>query len=193
MTCRRLAGVGVADDGGVRRFVFLALLALGLALLADVFELALAAVDGDVGKPAVHLDLFLTHAAGRTAAHAAAGAALAVEVAPHAGESRQRVLHAGKLDLQACLLGVGALGEDVENHLLAVDHAKVGEFLPLALLGRCEAVVDDDHVALVGAREFADLGGLAGAAEEFFVHLAAARHDGLDHLDAEGFDEFAEL
>ena len=124
--------------------MFLALLALGLALLADVFEFALAAVDADVGEAAVDFDLFLAHAAGRAAALAAAGAALAVEVAPHPREAGQGVLHAGEFDLEAGFLGLGALGEDIENHLLAVDHAEVGEFFPLALLGWGEAVVDDD-------------------------------------------------
>ena len=147
-----------------------------LRCLRTSFEFALAAVDAEVGETAVHFDLFFTHAAGCAAAAAAAGAAaLAVEVAPHPREAGQGVLHAGEFDLQAGFLGVGALGENIENHLLAVDHAEVGEFFPLALLGGGEAVVDDDHVALMGAGEFDDFRGLAGAAEEFLVHLAAAR------------------
>ncbi len=102
-------------------------------------------------------------------------------------------MHAGEFDLQAGFLGLRALGENIENHLLAVDHAEVGEFFPLALLGRGQAVVDHDHVALMGAGEFGDFRGLAGAAEEFLVHFAAAGEHGLDHFDAEGFDEFAEF
>ena len=165
-----------------------------LRCLRTSFEFALAAVDAQVGEAAVHFDLFFTHAAGRAAAAAAAGtAAFAVEVAPHPREARQGVLHAGEFDLQARLLGVGALRENIENHLLAVDHAEVGESFPLALLGGGEAVVDDDHIALMGAGEFDDFRGLAGAAEEFLVHFAALRQHALDHLDAEGFHQFAEL
>ena len=163
-------------------------------MFADGFEFALAAVDAHVGEPAVHFDLLLTHAAGRAAARSAAGAAaFTVKVAPHPGEPGQGVLHAGEFDLQAGLLGVGALGENIENDLLAVDHAEVGEFFPLALLGGREAVVDDDHIALMGAGEFGDFRGFAGAAEEFLMHFTAAGEHGFDHLDAEGFDQFGEF
>ena len=146
-----------------------------------------------MGHPAVHLDLLFAHAACRTAALATAGAAFAVEVTPHPRHPRQGVLHASQLDLEAGLLGLGALGEDIEDHFLAVDHAHVGGLFPFALLGRGELVVDDDAVALVGLRQFDDLGGLAGAAEEFPVHLTAAGEDLLDHANAQGAHQFTKL
>ena len=70
----------------MRGFHFLALLALGLALLADEFQLALTAVDAHVSESPVDLDLFLAHAALGTAAATGATAttaALAVKVPPH--------------------------------------------------------------------------------------------------------------
>ena len=188
------SGVGVADDGGVRGFVFFAVLALGFALFADFLEFAFAAVDAEVCEAAVDFDLFFAHAAGCAAAGAATGACgFAVEVAPHAGEAREGVLHACEFDLEACFLGLCAASEDIEDDFLAVDDGEVGEFFPFALLGGSEAVVDDDDVAFVGACEFDDFGGFAGAAEEFFVHFAAACEDEFDDVDAEGFDEFAEF
>ena len=102
-------------------------------------------------------------------------------------------MHAGEFDLEAGFLGLGALGEDIEDDFLAVDDAEVGELFPFALLGGGEAVVDDDDVALVSAGEFDEFRGFSGAAEEFLVHLAAAVEHRLDDLDAEGFHEFREF
>ena len=95
-------------------------------------------------------------------------------MAPHPRQARKGVLHAGEFDLEACLFGLGALGENIEDDFLAVDHAEVGQLFPLALLRRSQPVVDHDHVALVGAGQLDELVGLPCAAEEFFVHLAAA-------------------
>ena len=172
---------------------FLALLALGAPLFADLFEFALAAIDAEVGEPAVDLDLFFAHAACRAAALTAAGSALAIEVAPHPRKSRQRVLHAGELNLQAGFFGLRAFGEDIENHLLAIDHAEVGEFFPLALLRRREAVVDDDHIAIMRAGEAHDFIRLAGAAEQLFMHVATAGEHRIDDLDAQRLDQLAQL
>ena len=173
---------------------FFAFLALSLALLADDLDLALGAVDDLIGQPAVHLDLFFAHASRSAAARAAAGAGgLAVKVAPHPGKAGEGILHPGKLDLEAGFAGVGAFRKNIENDLLAVDHTEVGEFFPLALLGRGETVIDDDHIALMGAGQLDHLVRLASAAEEFPMLLAAAAKHHLDHLDTEGFDEFRQF
>ena len=100
-------------------------------------------------------------------------AAFAVEVSPHPRQPRQCVLHPGQFDLEPCFPGLGALGENIENHFLAVDHTKVGESFPFALLGWGEAVIDHDHIAFVGAGQLDHFHRLAGAAEEFFVHFPA--------------------
>ena len=176
----------------MRRGEFFALLALGLALFADGLDFALRAVDDLIGKPAVDLDLFFAHAARRPAASSTARARrLTVKVAPHPRQAGKGVLHAGELDLEAGLFGLGALGENIEDDFLAVDHAEVGQLFPLALLRRSQPVVDHDHVALVGAGQLDELVGLPCAAEEFFVHLAAAIEHRLDHLDTERFHQFA--
>ena len=175
--------------GVSRRF---AGVALGGALLADLLELALGAVDADAGHPAVDLDLLFTHAA-CGGATARATAAFAVEVTPHAGHAGQGILHAGELDLQPGFARLGALGKDVEDDLLTVDHTEVGGALPLALLGRGKLVVEDDAVALVGLCELDDLGGLAGAAEELLVHRARLREDLLNDADSQGRHQLLKL
>ena len=187
-----LAGVGVADNGGVGCFEFFAGVALGGALLADVFEFTLGAIDADVSHTAVDFDLLFTHAAsgGRTARSTTT---FAVEVAPHACEAGEGVLHAGELDLQPGFAGFRALRKDIEDDLFAVDHTDVGSCFPLALLGGGELVVEDDAVAVVGFGEFDDFGGFAGAAEELAVHRAGLGEDLVDDADAEGVDEFFEL
>ena len=114
-------------------------------------------------------------------------------MAPHAGQSGQGILHAGEFDLQAGFTGGCTLGKNVEYDLLAVDDADVAESFPLALLRGRQAIVDDDDVAFVGTGQLDDLSGLAGAAEELLLHLAAAREDLLLDADAQGGDQFAEL
>ena len=91
-------------------------------------------------------------------------AAFAVEMAPHARESWEGVLHACKFDLEPGFTRLCAFGKDVENDFLAVDHADVAEGFPFALLGGGELIVDHDAVAVVGSGEVDDFGSLAGAA-----------------------------
>ena len=112
---------------------------------------------------------------------------------PHPREAREGVLHAREFDLEACFFRLGALGENVEDHLLAVDDAEVGEFFPFALLGWSEAVIDDDDIAFVSASQLDEFVCFSRAAEEFFVHFAAAIEHRLDYLHAEGFDKFTEF
>jgi len=152
-----------------------------------------------VGQATVHFNLFFAHAARRAAAALAAALAppgagrFAVEVTPHPRQAWQRVLHPREFHLQARLLGLGPLGENIQNDLFAINHAQVGKFFPLALLRGCQPVVDDDHVAFMGAGKCRNLRSLAGAAEEFLVHLPAARQHRLRHLDVEGAHQLPEL
>ena len=95
------------------------------------------------GETAVGLELALTGAA------RAETAAQALEVLPEPAHAREVVLELRQLDLELALGADGVLGEDVEDQLRAVDHARLQSVLELALLGRRELVVHDQRL---GAR-----------------------------------------
>ena len=61
-------------------------------------------------------------------------ALLALKMRPHPAQARQQVLELRKLDLQAPLGGARVLGEDVENHLGAVDDLRAKHLLEVASL-----------------------------------------------------------
>ena len=149
-----------------------------LHLDEPIFQVADAGID----EAAVFFQLRF---AGAARADAAAGAA---EVAPHLPQARQGVFELGQLDLQACLDGAGARGEDVEDQLAAVEHFDVGRFFEVAHLRRRQVVVENDHVRVGGLDMFlqlfdlalADVGGgvdllpfLAEAADEVAPAVAA--------------------
>ena len=69
---------------------------------------------------AVRFQLRLTRALGADGA-LAAGARLALQVRPHTDKPGQQVLILGQLHLQAPLLGLGSLGENVQNQSAAVN------------------------------------------------------------------------
>ncbi len=192
---RRLAGIGVADDGAVGDRKFFASLAAGAPLLADFGEFALRAVDPLAGDAPVDLDLLfpLAPGGGPPTLPAAGPPALAVEVRPHPREARQRVLHAGELDLEASLLGLGAQGEDIEDDFLAVDDGEVSIFFPSALLGGAELVVENDDVALEVFRHVDEFGALAGTHEVARRLLGDAHEFGGGGLDAQRADEFLQF
>ena len=93
----------------------------------------------------------------------AAGAALTGEMAPCAGEAGERILHAGECDLKHRLAGLSAVGKDLEDDLLPVDHGELGQFLPVALLRGGQGFVEDDDVAALGFGEIDQFFGFAAA------------------------------
>ena len=125
--------------------------------------------------PPVALQLGFAGAAGADAA-ALPGQALA-----HAGEPWQEILILGQLHLEAALLGLGPLGEDVHNEGAAVQHRQADDLLQGPDISRGKLVVEDDHGRRRGLRQHADLLGLALADEAVGVwigpvlqHLAGA-------------------
>ena len=120
-------------------------------------------------------------------------AALAGKVGPGAGEAGQGILHAGERDLQHGLAGVRAVGEYLEDDLLAVDDGQAGEFLPVALLRGREVLVEDDDVGAVGLGEVGEFLGLAAAEEQGGGGRAEVDEGGADDVDAEILDQLLEL
>src|SRR5205823_6923929 len=90
--------------------------------------------------PPVALELRLARAARADAA------AEPLEVLPQAPHPRQVVLELRELDLELALGAHGVLGEDVEDQLRSVDHARLERILERTLLHRAELVVDEQHL-----------------------------------------------
>ena len=67
---------------------------------------------------------------------------------PHAYEPGQQVAVLGQLHLEAALLRLGPLGEDVQNQPAAVQHLDAQQVRQHPLLGGGEVVVKDDHGGL---------------------------------------------
>ena len=138
-------GVGVAHDGNHRGLVLLPELALGGPHPADLLQVPADLVDLLVDQAAVGLQLGLAGALGANSSLAAA-AALALQVGPHTGEPGQQVLVLRQLHLQPALLGLGPLGEDVQNQAAAVQYLDPQHLREHPLLGGGQVVVKDHHV-----------------------------------------------
>jgi len=181
------AGVGVADDGGGGNGDAEASAALDAALLDDLDELGFEVRDAVADDAAVLFELGFAFAA------EGAFAALAGEVGPGAGESRQGIFHARERDLKDGFAGVGAIGEDLEDDLFAIDDAEAGEFLPVALLGGGKLFVEDDDVGVGGFGPVREFLGFAGAEKEGGRGGAEVDERGGDDLEVEVFNELLQL
>ena len=93
---------------------------------------------------AVRLQLGLAGALGADGP-LAAGARLALQVGPHAGEPGQQVLVLGQLHLEAALLGAGPLGENIQNQRAPVQHLDPQQLCQHPHLGGRQVVVEDHH------------------------------------------------
>jgi hypothetical protein len=125
---RRLAGVRVADDADRRPEPTIATPCGRRPLLADVLDALLHLGDAGPDDPPVGLELGL---AGTPRPDPAAGPR---QVGPQTREARQLVLELGELDLEAALVGLRVLGEDVEDEPAPVDHLDREQLLERPLL-----------------------------------------------------------
>ena len=109
------------------------------------------------------------------------------------GEAGEAVLELGELHLDLPLPAVGALGEDVEDHLGAVDDLHLGEVGDRADLGGGQLVVEDEQVRPHLERPDDEVGELSPADEKAGVHLGTVLDDRVEDLDAGGAAELPKL
>src|SRR6266566_5556864 len=164
----RLAGIGVADEGGGRQIA--ATLPLIGTMLGDVFEPLLehrdlATNDAPVG--------FQLRFAGTSESDATANTR---QVRPHAGEPRQQVLELRQLHLELRLVTARARREDVENDFGAIHHAHAEALLELDALHGREALVEE-HQRRAGR------GQLVLQRFDFALTEVEVRRRGIDALD----------
>ena len=184
---RRFPGVGVPHDGDDGETPPLpADPALPPGLL-DPLQLLFQVVDPIPEAPAVDLQL------GLAGARAADPPRKPGETRVLPGEAGESVLELGELHLDLPLPAVGALGEDVEDHLGAVDDLHLGEIGDRADLGGAQLVVEDEQVRPHLERPDDEVGELPPADEIAGVHLGAALDDSVEDLDRGGAAELLEL
>ena len=188
---RGLARVGVAHDGHHRDLIFHPPLPLGAAHPSHLLQLLLQLVDLPADVPPVRLQLRLTGALG--ADGRAAGAALPLQMRPHADEPRQQILVLRQLHLQAALLRLGPLGEDVQNEAAAVQHLHAAKLRQYTYLGGRQVVVEDDHGGVAVVHHAPDLLHLALADKAVGVGLLPALKDRPHRLAAGRLHQRAQL
>ncbi len=127
---RGLAGIGVSDDRGQGPLAALSALPLRRALTPHGFEVGLEPVNSLLDLASIRLELALAFAP----AHADA-AFLPREVGPEPGQAGKEMFELSQLDLQLAFAGPGAPGENVENHIRAIEHLAVEDALEIAGLG----------------------------------------------------------
>ena len=109
------------------------------------------------------------------------------------GEPRQRVLELRELHLELAVAALGALGEDVEDELGAVDRLQAGGVLESAGLGRFQVDVEDRHGGAPAHRFEDDLLQLAGAHHGARVDLRTALARGAGDGHPGGADQLQGL
>ena len=137
---RGLARVRVPDQRAAVHAV--AARALHFPLAVHLLEPLLQERDLLAHAAAVDFELGFAGASGAYAA------LLTRQVDPHSGEPREEVLELRQLDLEAGLARAGALGEDGEDQLAAVDHLALELGLQVLHLAGGEIVVEDDEIDL---------------------------------------------
>ena len=152
---RRLAGVGVTDQGDRRIRHALSRQALQSAGAAHVGELGLQGDDTIDQQTPVGLNLGFTRSAEETEA-----AALAFEVGPGADQTRALIVEPGQFDLQAAFARAGAAAKDLQDKTCAVDDLNPPGPFQVALLDGRQSVVDGDEINalfLANRRDLLDL------------------------------------
>jgi hypothetical protein len=87
-------------------------------------------------------------------------------VGPCAFQAGEIIFLARQFHLKHRLTSVRAIGENIKDHLLPVDHRQAGFRLPIALLGRRQHLVDDDDIGAGCLGLLNHFGGLAASQEK---------------------------
>ncbi len=149
---RRLARIGVADNGHRLKLGLLAHGAMALTMGAHAVQLTFDVSDAPVDFPTVRFQLRLTRTAqAHTAARPARTATcLASQMGPHPGQARHTILKLGQLNLELALARLSVLGKDIENERRPVDHFDVlaKYALQLSLVARRQLIIHDNHIGI---------------------------------------------
>src|SRR4051794_30170162 len=165
----------------------LATLALDRANFANAFELPLETRDSFLDAAAVDFELRFTRAPRADAA------SLPRKVAPHPSQTRQQILQLRQLDLEAAFAAPGALREDVENELGAIEHFPRQQIFQVASLGRRKFVVENNRRDVLVLERFLDQFRLSFADVIGRGRLLKFLRDGVDYLGAGGIRQLGQF
>src|SRR4051794_19223254 len=160
-------------------------LPLNRANFAHAFQLALEPRNPLLDAAAIDFELGFT----RPPRPNAAG--LTRQVSPHSREPRQQILQLRELDLEASFPAPGALREDVENELGAIENFTRKEVLQVAALGRRQLVVENHRGDVLVLERFLYQLRFAFADVIRRGRLLEFLGDGIDHFRAGGVRELS--
>ncbi len=109
------------------------------------------------------------------------------------GEAGQHVFELGEFDLEFARTGLGALGEDVEDDLGAIDDVDADLGFEVAGLDRGKVAVEDDEVCADGLGVEGDFLDFAFADDGLGVGTGAFLEDGFEDFAPGGFDQATEF
>ena len=89
------------------------------------------------------------------------------------GQPRQQIIQLRQLHLQLAFARAGAAGEYVQNQLRPVQNLAVERALQVALLGRSQIRIEQDHVGFVNINQIAKLFQLARSDERGGIRRSA--------------------
>ena len=132
-----------------------------------------------VNQPSVGFDLPLARTATR------ANSTLdPLEVSPQPFQTRTKIEQLGQLDLQLRFVGLGPRGEDIQDHLAAVDDDRLQGLFQVAALGRCQVVVENDQLGLMSLDQVDQFFDLATAQAGGRMRPGTDLDQLVDHLHA---------
>ena len=108
-------------------------------------------------------------------------------------EPRQRVVQLRELDLQLAVAARRVLREDVEDQHRAIEDLELGRLADRARLAGREIGIEDHDLGAELHRAQQDLVELAAADEELRIGLGPALDEHVEHLDAGGAAQLAQL
>jgi hypothetical protein len=141
---RRLAGVGVADDGRRLQLCPASTGALLVALVADLLDLTVEVTDALADAAPLDLDLLLTETTARP--HPTSPTTNLAVVGVGTDQPRQEVMQACGLDLKPAFVRPRVLGKDLEDDLRPIQDSGLDLELEVSLLARAQVLVADDNV-----------------------------------------------
>lgn len=103
------------------------------------------------------------------------------------------MIELSQLDLQLAFMSARTLGEDIEDQPGTIEHTTLEGALEVALLARCQGVIEDDQIGLDGLDLVAQLLDLAAADKELGSQTTAGHAKESDHVGACRHGQFLEL
>src|SRR5690606_711987 len=173
---RGFASVGIANQGDHGDFRSTAGTTGLVPLTADLFQTLGDLLDARPQQSAVGFQLGFTRATQTNTA------LLPLQVSPAADQTGTQVVQLGQLDLQLALMGPGTLGENIQDQTGTVDDTAFQLTLEVALLARCQHMVEDDQVTFACLDQGPQLFHLAGADKKTGTGLIAGNGQEIDNV-----------